>query len=70
MPKYHNSDGSFKQGLDEAAIEKQWVEAFKAKREELAKGRCRWINKPANLTAIDNPMGLATVPNHCAAPPF
>ena len=70
MPKYHNSDGSFKQGLDDAAIEKQWVEAFKAKREELAKGRCRWNNKPANLTAIDNPMGLATVPNHCAASPF
>jgi len=25
-PKYHNTDGSFKQGLDEATIEKQWVE--------------------------------------------
>jgi len=70
MPKYHNSDGSFKQGLDDATIEKQWVEAFKAKREALASGRCRWSNKPADLAAIDNPMGLPTVPNHCAAQPF
>lgn len=70
MPKYHNSDGSFKQGLDEATIEKQWIEAFKAKREDLASGRCRWNNKPTDLAAIDNPMGLASVPNHCAAPPF
>jgi hypothetical protein len=69
MPKYHNSDGSFKQGLDETTIEKQWVEAFKAKREDLASGRCQWKNKPADLTAIDNPMGLATVPNYCMVPP-
>ena len=69
-PEYHNGDGSFKQGLDEATIERQWVEAFKAKREDLASGRCRWKNKPANLTLLDNPMGLATVPNHCSAPPF
>ena len=69
MPKYHNSDGSFKQGLDEATIEKQWVDAFKAKREELAGGRCRWKSKPADFAAIDNPMGLSTVPNHCVAPP-
>ncbi|HKI12225.1 MAG TPA: hypothetical protein VKA02_08925 [Candidatus Acidoferrum sp.] len=69
MPKYHNSDGSFKQGLDEATIKKQWVDAFKAKREELASGRCRWKNKPADFAAIDNPMGLPTVPNHCVAPP-
>ncbi|MGB7846298.1 MAG: hypothetical protein WBL63_11835 [Candidatus Acidiferrum sp.] len=69
MPKYRNSDGSFKQGLDEATIDKQWVEAFKAKREELASGRCRWKNKPADLAPIDNPMGLSTVPNHCTAPP-
>jgi hypothetical protein len=68
MPKYHNSDGSFKSGLDEATIQKQWVEAFKAKREDLAKGRCRWKNKPTDLTAIDNPKGLSAVPNHCAAP--
>jgi hypothetical protein len=69
MPKYHSKDGSFNQGLDEATIEKQWVEAFKSKREELASGRCQWKNKPADLTAIDNPMGLATVPNHCTALP-
>ncbi len=69
MPKYHNSDGSFKQGLDEATVEKQWVEAFKAKREELASGRCRWKNKPADLAAVDNPKGLSTVPNYCSAPP-
>jgi hypothetical protein len=68
MPKYHNADGSFKQGLDEATIEKQWVEAFKAKREDLARGRCRWNNKPADLTSIDNPAGLANVPNNCSAP--
>lgn len=68
MPKYHNSDGSFKSGLDEATIQKQWVEAFKAKREDLAKGRCRWKNKPTDLAAIDNPKGLSAVPNHCAAP--
>ena len=69
-PEYHNSDGSFKQGLDEATILKQWVDAFKAKREALASGRCRWKNKPTDLSSIDNPMGLATVPNHCTAPPF
>jgi hypothetical protein len=68
MPKYHNSDGSFKQGLDEATIEKQWVEAFKAKREQLASGRCRWNTKPTDLATIDNPAGLSTVPNYCAAP--
>lgn len=70
MPEYHNSDGSFKQGFDEAAIVKQWSDAFRTKREELASGRCRWKSKPADLTAIDNPMGLATVPNHCTAKPF
>jgi len=70
MPEYHNSDGSFKQGFDEATILKQWTEAFKAKREELASGRCRWKNKPSDLTAIDNPKGLPTVPNHCSAQPF
>src|SRR5271165_3658187 len=69
MPKYHNSDGSFKQGLDEATIQKQWVDAFKAKREELASGRCRLKNKSADFAAIDNPMGLSSVPNHCVAPP-
>ena len=70
MPKYHNGDGSFKSGLDEATIQKQWVDAFKAKREDLARGRCKWKNKPADLATIDNPAGLATVPNHCSAPPF
>ena len=69
-PEYHNSDGSFKQGLDEATILKLWVDAFKAKREDLASGRCRWKNKPTDLAAIDNPMGLATVPNNCTAQPF
>lgn len=68
MPKYHNADGSFKQGLDEATIEKQWVDAFKAKREDLARGRCRWSNKPADLAPIDNPAGLASVPTNCSAP--
>jgi hypothetical protein len=70
MPEYHASDGSFKQGLDEATIQKQWIEAFKVKREELANGRCRWKNKPTDLAAIDNPMGLASVPNHCTAQPY
>lgn len=70
MPQYHNGDGSFKSGVDEASVVRQWVEAFKQKREELAKGRCQWKEKPADLTAIDNPMGLATVPNFCAAKPF
>jgi len=70
MPEYHMGDGSFKQGLDEATIQKQWVGAFRAKREELASGRCRWKSKPTDLAPIDNPMGLATVPNHCKAQPF
>ncbi|MBZ5536313.1 MAG: hypothetical protein LAO31_10195 [Acidobacteriia bacterium] len=70
MPEYHNSDGSFKAGVDEASVMQQWVEAFKRKREDLAKGRCAWKEKPADLSAIDNPMGLATVPNNCAAKPF
>ena len=70
MPEYHNSDGSFKAGVDEASVVRQWVEAFKAKREELAKGRCEWKEKPADLNVIDNPMGLATVPNYCSAKPF
>ena len=62
MPEYHNSDGSFKPGVDEASVMRQWVQAFKQKREELAKGRCEWKEKPDNLAVIDNPMGLATVP--------
>src|SRR5208337_2623849 len=70
MPEYHNSDGSFKAGVSEASVVREWVEAFKQKREDLAKGRCEWLFKAAALTAIDNPMGLATVPNYCSAKPF
>jgi hypothetical protein len=70
MPEYHNSDGSFKTGVDEASVVQKWVEAFKQKREQLANGRCQWKEKPADLTAIDNPAGLATVPNYCSAKPF
>jgi hypothetical protein len=70
MPRYHNHDGSFKSGVSEASVSRQWVEAFKQKREDLAKGRCEWKEKPADLTAIDNPMGLATVPNFCTAKPY
>ena len=70
MPEYHNNDGSFKSGVDEASVVKQWVDAFKQKREELAKARCEWKEKPADLAAIDNPMSLATVPNFCSAKPF
>ncbi len=70
MPQYHNHDGSFKSGVDEASVIRQWVEAFKQKREQLASGRCEWKEKPADLNAIDNPMGLSTVPNFCTAKPF
>jgi hypothetical protein len=70
MPEYHNKDGSFKTGVDEASVMRQWVAAFKQKREDLASGRCEWKEKPADLAAIDNPMGLASVPNYCSAKPF
>ena len=70
MPEYHNHDGSFKPGVDEATVIRKWVEAFKAKREELASARCEWKEKPADLAAIDNPMSLATVPNFCSAKPY
>jgi hypothetical protein len=70
MPQYHNGDGSFKPGVDEASVVRQWVEAFKQKREELAKARCEWKEKPADLASIDNPMALPTVPNFCSAKPF
>jgi hypothetical protein len=70
MPEYHNSDGSFKAGVDEASIMRRWVQAFKQEREDLASGRCEWQQKPPDLAAIDNPMGLATVPNYCSAKPF
>src|SRR5215471_18387976 len=67
MPEYHNHDGSFKPGVDEATVIRKWVEAFKAKREELVSGRCEWKEKPADLVAIDNPMSLAIVSNFCSA---
>jgi hypothetical protein len=70
MPEYHNSDGSFKPGVDEASVIKNWVAAFKQKREDLVKARCEWSQKPADLTVIDNPMHLASVPNFCTAKPF
>jgi hypothetical protein len=70
MPRYHNHDGSFKTGVDEKSIVQKWVTAFKQKREELASGRCLWKDKPADLTVIDNPMNLASVPNHCSAKLF
>jgi hypothetical protein len=69
-PEYHKNDGSFKPGVDEASIIRQWTEAFKQKREDLAKGRCQWKEQPSDLKLIDNPMGLATVPNFCSAKPF
>jgi len=43
-----------KTGVDEASVIRQWVDAFKQKREQLAAGRCEWKEKPADLTAIDN----------------
>ncbi len=67
MPKYHNHDGSFKTGVDDASVVRQWVEAFKKKREEVASGRCEWKEKPADLTVIDNPAALASVPNFCSS---
>ncbi len=70
MPKYHNSDGSFKSNLSEDAIVKQWTAAFKKKREDLAAGRCQWKTQPSNLQAVDNPAGLPSVPNFCSAHPF
>jgi hypothetical protein len=70
MPKYHNSDGSFKSGVDEASVVQQWVTAFKKKREELAQARCEWKDKPADLSVIENPMSLPTVPNYCSSKPF
>jgi hypothetical protein len=70
MPKYRESDGSFRPGLNEATILSQWVAAFKEKREDLAGARCKWNKKPSNLAAIDNPARLAAVPNHCTSHPF
>jgi hypothetical protein len=70
MPKYHNQDGSFKSGVDDASVMHQWVDAFKQKREDLASARCEWKDKPADLAVIDNPMSLAEVPNFCSSKPF
>jgi hypothetical protein len=70
MPRYHDSNGAFKSGLDENSIVQQWVDAFKKKREDLAAGRCRWKTQPAELKLIDNPASLATVPNFCSSKPF
>lgn len=70
MPKYHNRDGSFKAGENEDKITEEWVTAFKTRREELASGRCEWKQKPADLSVIENPLGLAEVPNFCTAKPY
>jgi len=67
MPDYRNPDGSFKAGFDEADVIRQWAQAFKRKREEVAGGRCTWQSQPANLAAIDNPARLRKVPNYCTA---
>ena len=63
MPEHHNDDGSFKQGESEDIIVQQWVTAFKQKREDVAAGRCQWKNQPADLTVIDNPANLPSVPS-------
>jgi hypothetical protein len=70
MPKYHNKDGTFKPGITEDKVIQDWVNAFKEKREQLASGRCEWKEKPADLSVVENPMGLTTVPNFCSAKPF
>ena len=70
MPEWHNKDGSYKAGVTQDSVIQQWVDAFKQKREDLANGRCEWQQKPADLAVIDNPAGLATVPNYCAAKPY
>jgi hypothetical protein len=70
MPRYHNGDGNFKSGLNEDSIVRQWVDAFKRKREELAAGRCRWNSEPSDLKVLENPARLSTIPNFCTANPF
>ena len=69
-PDFRNGDGSFKNGLNEAAVVKLWADAFKRKREELAGARCRMMSPPADLSLIDNPARLPSVPNFCTARPF
>jgi hypothetical protein len=70
LPDYRSSDGSLKSGFTEDGVVQQWVAAFKQKREAVAAGRCQWKSQPSDLKDIDNPMGLATVPNFCSAHPF
>ena len=67
---YRNHDGTFKSGFDEQKVVAAWVAEFKKKREDVAAGRCKWKNKPADLSVVDNPAGLATVPNNCSAKLF
>jgi hypothetical protein len=70
MSRYHNGDGNFKSGLNEDSIVRQWVDAFKKKREELAAGRCQWKSQPSDLKVVDNPAGLSSIPNFCSANRF
>ena len=70
MPQYHNADGSFKNGESEDAIVGRWTEAFKKRREDLASARCEWKQKPAEMSALENPAGLEKPANFCAAKPF
>ena len=67
MPRYHEAGGAFKPGLNENSIVRQWVDAFKSKREDLAAGRCEWKTQPSDLKVIDNPASLPNVPNYCSA---
>jgi hypothetical protein len=69
-PEWHNKDGSFKSGVTEDSVIQQWVDAFRQKREDLANGRCAWQQKPEDLSVVDNPAGLAPVPNYCTAKPY
>jgi hypothetical protein len=70
MPRYHDSNGAFKSGLNENSIIQQWVDVFKKKREDLVAGRCKWKAQPAELKLVDNPANLTTVPNFCSSRPF
>jgi hypothetical protein len=70
MPKYHNSDGSFKTGIDENAVIRQWVAAFKAKREDLASGRCLWKEKPQDPAWLQTASTETAPHNYCTAKLF
>lgn len=63
MPKYHNDDSTFKEGMTEASIMQQWVTVFKQKREDVARGRCRSKSRASDLNLVDKPAGLSVVPN-------